>query len=1144
MFIMRKKVTLFLLLLLTGGAVGLRAQTIELGNEVTSLDDGLEIALQNAASGNFLGGTTGNLPIGSTQIDENCIFVVEAGSDVEVESLEGETMTVPTAYLKHKTTGQYIKAINRRTDAEADYGATPVGIYYTSDVSEAMPFVWDETAAPTFLESSGSQSGSLIIGTNCFATDRLPSELGDAAAAEVPTGNRLYLCGYASSTMYFADYQDSNTWSVYEATEGGSDLLINAALAKLPDEITSETVPYYETTPLPGHTTKAAYQQLYDAHQAALDFAAQGGTTAECEKAIADLEAATKAVEDATVKTIDAGYYILKNKNGRAIFDDGTTAYIQHADAPEDIQQQPKYFWQVVTGDDGKLYFKNLMTARYIGAAKSGGLSSEITPTLNAEQAYTYTYQRDLVETSTYFGSFLLEAATGNSSTYGLHSQADGRLVWWNDRTAGGNNWTFTPVTADNLDEIIAEAEKKANMEALSEAYKSAQAIWGSSHVYDSDATKDNTYTDGLITSADELASNADHNTITGTADGQGLPGLVDKDVSTYFHSLYTDPNSVGAYHNIQVNLNGTTAQNFVVKLSKRQTHKTVNYPTLMAVYASQDGQTWKFQDYISVDYNCGTDDSGVTDNSSFISSAVKLDAAYSHLRFDIIKTEGGDSYQYPFFALAEMQLYPCGTDYDKNLSSAVYVDAAIASRLETAMATARQQLADSAATKDATTELQEATEAYTAACPDPLILTQAVKTARTVLESAIPGSTVGCVSEDGYATFENVIAEVEGNITEVMSKQTIDDNVKKLEDATAAFYHSLIIPSEGLYTLQSKTTGTQTGNGAEGYVISTSNENGAQTKWSREVENADVAKTLENSPEVMWLLTHDGDSIRLQNVATGYYMGKTSSLNGRVTTVKTPTNLSLKPTNMGDQGIFNIAVGSGLMLNAQATGTESESGSLVAWSSGTGTDNSAFTFNECPEPNFFLRQMGNDVQFVCLPYAIVIPNYGEMYTVAGQNGDALDLEKAKGVTAGQPFLYVPLEGGSDTGYEEFEIELGDHNLPIVVNEPQAEDANNGLIGTFSSTSVPAGIGYLNKKGEIAITTGNTTIGTNSAYIGYLNETTAQGDKTLQLLGQVTGIDNVTIPTGKVEIYDLSGRRITHPGKGIYIINGQKVIIK
>lgn len=43
-----------------------------------------------------------------------------------------------------------------------------------------------------------------------------------------------------------------------------------------------------------------------------------------------------------------------------------------------------------------------------------------------------------------------------------------------------------------------------------------------------------------------------------------------------------------------------------------------------------------------------------------------------------------------------------------------------------------------------------------------------------------------------------------------------------------------------------------------------------------------------------------------------------------------------------------------------------------------------------------------------------------------------------------------------------------------------------------------------------------------------------------------TGIDEVRSKKEDVrgDIYDLSGRRVTHPTKGIYIVGGKKIVIK
>lgn len=60
-----------------------------------------------------------------------------------------------------------------------------------------------------------------------------------------------------------------------------------------------------------------------------------------------------------------------------------------------------------------------------------------------------------------------------------------------------------------------------------------------------------------------------------------------------------------------------------------------------------------------------------------------------------------------------------------------------------------------------------------------------------------------------------------------------------------------------------------------------------------------------------------------------------------------------------------------------------------------------------------------------------------------------------------------------------------------------------------------------------------------------LNGSNARGRLTIRLKGESTGISNVETETiGDDVIYNLRGQRVEHPTKGLYIINGKKVVIK
>ena len=51
-------------------------------------------------------------------------------------------------------------------------------------------------------------------------------------------------------------------------------------------------------------------------------------------------------------------------------------------------------------------------------------------------------------------------------------------------------------------------------------------------------------------------------------------------------------------------------------------------------------------------------------------------------------------------------------------------------------------------------------------------------------------------------------------------------------------------------------------------------------------------------------------------------------------------------------------------------------------------------------------------------------------------------------------------------------------------------------------------------------------------------------DYFIEVVGGTTGIEDINqpLPDGKMEIYDLQGRKVTNPGRGIYIVNGVKTV--
>ena len=75
---------------------------------------------------------------------------------------------------------------------------------------------------------------------------------------------------------------------------------------------------------------------------------------------------------------------------------------------------------------------------------------------------------------------------------------------------------------------------------------------------------------------------------------------------------------------------------------------------------------------------------------------------------------------------------------------------------------------------------------------------------------------------------------------------------------------------------------------------------------------------------------------------------------------------------------------------------------------------------------------------------------------------------------------------------------------------------------TYTTNSAPAGIVYLE------------TVTAAHEYLGF------------DIDGETTAINNLTpsLSKGEGEYYDLQGRKVAQPTKGLYIVNGKKVIVK
>ena len=106
--------------------------------------------------------------------------------------------------------------------------------------------------------------------------------------------------------------------------------------------------------------------------------------------------------------------------------------------------------------------------------------------------------------------------------------------------------------------------------------------------------------------------------------------------------------------------------------------------------------------------------------------------------------------------------------------------------------------------------------------------------------------------------------------------------------------------------------------------------------------------------------------------------------------------------------------------------------------------------------------------------------------------------------------------------------------------------STNSLTGTMTSITNPGNAYVLNYKaatgaGFYKLSSGG-TIGANKAYLEYDGSAGARG---FFGFDEATGIESLSVNEcfENGEVYDLQGRRVVNPTKGLYIVNGKKVFI-
>lgn len=206
-----------------------------------------------------------------------------------------------------------------------------------------------------------------------------------------------------------------------------------------------------------------------------------------------------------------------------------------------------------------------------------------------------------------------------------------------------------------------------------------------------------------------------------------------------------------------------------------------------------------------------------------------------------------------------------------------------------------------------------------------------------------------------------------------------------------------------------------------------------------------------------------------------------------------------------------------------------------------------AFAFEEAPQENKFTTRaltvddVTANIATYSSPFPVVLPKEVDAY-IAVSAGETIVLKKITGALPKNTGVILSAEEAKDyipTACTTEEVASIDADNKLVASTGTAIDASTQAYVLAKNTDT-------DNKAVFKILSSNTEDRALAQYKAYLNLTGIQAAKlSISFNDNVTAISNATLAQGKTtSIYDLSGRKSNKLQKGIYIVNGKKIIVK
>lgn len=296
------------------------------------------------------------------------------------------------------------------------------------------------------------------------------------------------------------------------------------------------------------------------------------------------------------------------------------------------------------------------------------------------------------------------------------------------------------------------------------------------------------------------------------------------------------------------------------------------------------------------------------------------------------------------------------------------------------------------------------------------------------------------------------------------------------------------------------------------------------------------------NGIETVFKLVQDGGNYKLLNCGNGYFITNTHDASALKANANTITFNASESSYIGYYTIKTSYSSPYIYDDVNETEVDRNSSYAADYCDWTIEE-----VTELPVPinttvGFGTLYSPVDLKGVCGDYAQdgrLEFYYGKKQTFGDK--DKLFLTKLTGDIPAETGFIVKYKGGVDEA-------TGCVFMKIADSAPKLTEGTNQLKGTLETVVKPtSGTVYTlqNKNNTLGFYkyTGENVKGGKAYYLLADDEAASMGF-VFDFEGQTTGVESLEVNADNQVIYDLSGRRVAKAGKGLYIINGKKVLVK